>query len=60
MRPVRSMKSARAWESAWSVMFGDGKRKTGKGRPPKTIQHTYAKPGRYPVTLAVTVRRPTV
>jgi PKD repeat protein len=33
--------------STWQVVFGDGTRTGGKGRPPASVDHTYARAGSY-------------
>lgn len=38
---------------SWQLLFGDGRQATGSGRPPATVQHTYAKAGTFLAVLLV-------
>ncbi len=40
--------------TSWGVDFGDGRKRTGVGRPPATVHHTYKKAGTYLTQLSVT------
>jgi hypothetical protein len=33
--------------TAWQVVFGDGKQASGKGAPPASVAHTYARAGSF-------------
>lgn len=43
--------------TSWSIDFGDHTRKSGKGTPPKDVNHPYARPGTYRVVLRITDAR---
>ena len=38
---------------SWELIFGDGARASGSGKPPATVSHTYAKAGTYGAYLVV-------
>lgn len=38
---------------SWTLIFGDGNRQSGSGRPPSTVSHTYSKVGTYAAFLQV-------
>ena len=38
---------------SWTLIFGDGARQSGSGRPPSTVAHTYNKAGTYAAVLEV-------
>lgn len=38
---------------SWELVFGDGARQSGSGKPPPTVSHTYAKVGTYGAYLVV-------
>ena len=38
---------------SWTLLFGDGSRQVGAGRPPATVTHTYAKAGLFAAVLQV-------
>ncbi|HSX22238.1 MAG TPA: PKD domain-containing protein, partial [Gaiellaceae bacterium] len=38
---------------SWEVVFGDGSRTSGSGKPPATVSHSYAKAGTYGAYLVV-------
>ena len=38
---------------SWELIFGDGARTSGSGKPPTTVSHTYPKAGTYGAYLVV-------
>jgi PKD repeat protein len=38
---------------SWELVFGDGSRQSGSGKPPATVSHSYAKAGTYGAYLVV-------